>query len=161
MPAPERSRGEVLELVARRPPRREWSDDQKRMIVVEAIAPGVRPVDVMRRWGISSGMLYGWRRQVMAGELGAVPRPVPALAEVAIAETQATAVTAPDPPPPGRRSPLRQAQQRVHPRAHPHGARRALVEIALPGGAVVRVEEGIDGEALRRVLAAVAAALPA
>ena len=69
------ARSEVVEVVTRGERRRTWSPDQKRMIVVEAMQPGASPAEVMRRWGISSGLFYDWRRQVLSGALGPVPVP--------------------------------------------------------------------------------------
>jgi hypothetical protein len=126
------------------------------MIAAEAMQPGAKAAEVIRRWGISSGLFYDWRRQMLAGELGPVPTPVPTFAEVGVAEMPGMSGAAPPPPPtpPGcpPRGPVR--------RGSGCRARPAPIEIALPSGAVVRVEEGVDGDALRRVLAAVAAAVP-
>jgi hypothetical protein len=108
---------------------------------------------VIRRWGISSGLFYDWRRQMLAGELGPVPTPVATFAEAGLAEMPGTAPPPPVPPP-GRppQAPVR--------RGSACRTRPTPIEIALPSGAVVRVKEGVDGDALRRVLAAVAAAVP-
>ena len=84
--AREPPRDEVVEVVTRGEGRRSWSSDQKRRIVVEAMQPGVTPTEVIRRWGLTSSLFYTWRRQVMSGELGAVPMPLPVFAQVAVAE---------------------------------------------------------------------------
>jgi transposase len=125
---------EVVEVVTRGEGRRSWSSDQKRRIVVEAMQPGVTPTEVIRRWGLTSSLFYTWRRQVMSGELGAVPMPLPAFAQVAVAED------APPPPPPPStpESP---------------GRSPARIEVVLPCGAVLRFDEDVGAEALRRVLA--------
>ncbi|MGG5823882.1 transposase [Falsiroseomonas sp. HW251] len=73
----------MVEVVTRGEGRRNWSSHQKRRIVVEAMQPGVTPTEVVRRWGLTSSLFYMWRRQVMSGELGAVPAPLPAFAQVA------------------------------------------------------------------------------
>jgi len=125
-------RDEVVEVVTRGEGRRSWSWDQKRRIVVEAMQPGVTPVEVIRRWGLTSSLFYTWRRQVMGGELGAVPTPLPAFAQVAVA----TDVPAEAPLP---KSPARAP---------------ARIEVALPCGTVLRLDEDVGADALRRVLAA-------
>ena len=131
--ARKRRRDEVVEVVTRGEGRRIWSEDQKRRIVVEAMQPGVTPTEVIRRWGLTSSLFYTWRRQVMRGELGAVPTPLPAFAQVAVAEDAPT--PAPPPIPEGlARSPAR-------------------IEVVLPCGTVLRLDEDVGAEALRRVLA--------
>ena len=97
-------RSEVVEVVTRGERRRTWSADQKRMAVVEALQPGAKPAEVMRRWGISSGLFYDWRRQMLAGELGPTPTLLPAFAQAAVAEDAPAALSAPESP---ARSPAR------------------------------------------------------
>lgn len=122
--------GEVVEVVTRGEGRRTWSPDQKRLIVVEAMQPGATPTEVIRRWGITSSLFYTWRRQVMGGELGAVPAPLPAFAQVAVAEGGPAAAPAPESP----------------------AAAPARIEVVLPCGTVLRLDEDVGAEALRRVL---------
>ena len=125
-------RDEVVEVVTRGEGRRRWSSDQKRMIVVEAMQPGVTPTEVIRRWGLTSSLFYTWRRQVMSGELGAVPMPLPAFALAALAED------APMPPRPSApESPARSP---------------ARIEVVLSCGTVLRLDEDVGADALRRVL---------
>ena len=126
-------RDEVVEVVTRGEGRRRWSSDQKRRIVVEAMQPGVTPTEVIRRWGLTSSLFYTWRRQVMSGELGAVPTPLPAFAQVAIAE-DAPMLPRPSAP----ESPARSA---------------ARIEVVLPCGTLLRLDENVGADALRRVLA--------
>jgi transposase len=135
------ARSEVVEVVTRGERRRAWSADQKRLIVTEAMQPGATPAEVARRWGIGTGLLYTWRRQLLAGELGELPVPAPMFAQVALAPPAETTATLPDPPP-GK------------PDAAPAVAGR--MEIMLPSGATVRVGADVDGAALRRVLTALA-----
>ena len=71
-------RDAVVEVVARGEGRRSWSSDQKRRIVVEAMQPGVIAADVARRWGIGTGLLYTWRRELLAT---ATPSPASSRAE--------------------------------------------------------------------------------
>ena len=119
------------EVVTRGEGRRTWSPDQKRLIVVEAMQPGATPTEVIRRWGITSSLFYTWRRHVMDGELGTAPMPLPAFAQVAVAgEAPTDAPVAATPPPPPAR-----------------------VEVVLFCGTLLRLDEGVGADALRRVLA--------
>ena len=129
-------RSEVVEVITRGERRRAWSADQKRLIVTEAMQPGAMPAGVARRWGIGTGLLYTWRRQLLAGEFGEPP--VPVFAQV----TLATAEGSEAPPDPTTRS------------SDAVLAMPGRMEITLPGGAVVCVGADVDGAALRRVLAA-------
>lgn len=121
----------VVEVVTRGEGRRRWSADQKRRIVVEAMQPGATPTEVIRRWGLTSSLFYTWRRQVMSGELGAVPMPLPAFAQVAVADEVPPTPTAPEMP---TRTPAR-------------------MEVVLPCGTLLRLDEDVGADALRRVLA--------
>jgi transposase len=140
-------RSELVEVVTRGERRRTWSADQKRMAVVEALQPGAKPAEVMRRWGISSGLFYDWRRQVLSGALGPLPVPT-AFAELAVATPAAldtgTAQAASEQAPDRHGGSCRPARQRP-----------ARIEVVLPCGTVLRLDETIGVEALRRVLAAV------
>jgi transposase len=122
----------VVEVVTRGEGRRSWSSDQKRRIVVEAMQPGVTPTEVIRRWGLTSSLFYTWRRQVMSGELGAVPTPLPVFAQAAVAEDTPAQ-------PPALESPARPP---------------ARIEVVLPCGTVLRLDEDVGADALRRVLVA-------
>jgi transposase len=93
----------------------------------------VTPTEVIRRWGITSSLFYTWRRQVMGGELGAVPTPLPAFAQVAMAGDAGTPAEPPAPDGPARAP--------------------ARIEVVLPCGTVLRMDEHVGADALRRVLA--------
>ena len=65
--------------------RRRWSDEEKRALVVETFRPGGSVSGVARRRGVSSSMLFIWRKQFRA-ELGLPEKPDRAgFATVAIA----------------------------------------------------------------------------
>ena len=136
------TRSEVVEVVTRGERRRLWSDEQKQLIVAEAMQPGALVTEVARRWGIGTGLIYTWRRQMRRGELGAMP--VPAFAEVTVTPSSTLAAAEPLAPPP-----------EMSAVADDHGAGR--IEVALPCGATVRVGRDVDEAALRRVLSAVRA----
>ena len=46
--------------------RRLWSDDEKRRIVAETLAPGASVSIVARRHDLNANMLFTWRRQIGA-----------------------------------------------------------------------------------------------
>lgn len=52
--------------------RRRWSFQDRAQILAEAFAPGAVVYAVARRFGVSTGLIYSWRRQVLAQ--GATPR---------------------------------------------------------------------------------------
>ena len=148
-----------VEFITRGDRRRVWAAEQKRAIALESLDPSTTPTDVARRYGISSGLLYTWRRQLREGQLGSAPRHAPRFARVdLVGETPR--LTAPEPVPPMSVSPppvppppvpLPPVPLPQSPQAQtlPHAG---LIEIALPGGASVRVDGSVDGAALRRVL---------
>ena len=136
------TRSEVVEVVTRGERRRMWSDEQKQLIVAEAMQPGALVTEVARRWGIGTGLIYTWRRQMLRGELGAMP--VPVFAEVTV--TPSSTMAEPEPLAP----PLEMSVT-----TDDRGAGR--IEVALPCGARVRVGRDVDEAALRRVLSAVRA----
>jgi transposase len=101
----------------------------KARLVTEASAPGQSVATVARRHGICSSLLYRWRR---AGDLVARRvRPPPPLIPVRVAAATQPDVTA-------------IATERVE----------RLVEITLPNGCSVRVDQHVDSRTLRRILAA-------
>jgi transposase len=123
--------------------RRRWSVDQKLAIVAELARPGSSGAVVAQRYGISTGLLYTWRRQ--AHGLRARSRSlVPGFMPMVIAP-EVEAVEAPD----AVFAPV------VVP-ARGEGADMSaggVMEIELSGGQRLRVDRHVDAEALRRVLA--------
>ena len=114
--------------------RRNWSDEQKLLIVQESLRPGVVVAQVARRWAIGSGQLYTWRKQLLSaaassfipceiigdgGPTEPVSLPAPALALVA----ENTA-------------------------ASPAG----VIEVTVNGGRTLRVSGAADPETLKLVL---------
>ena len=138
------ARSEVVEVVTRGERRRLWSDEQKQLIVAEAMQPGALVTEVARRWGIGTGLIYTWRRQMRQGELGVVPVFAPTFAQVTVASHPAMAEPEPI-----------ASLPEVPAEAGDRDAGR--IEVALPCGATVRVGRDVDEAALRRVLSAVRA----
>ncbi|MGO4567349.1 transposase [Rhizobium sp. 2YAF20] len=56
--------------------RRRWSPDDRQEILDAAFAPGANVSEVARRFDVSTGLLYTWRRQVLS--VKDVPAFVPA-----------------------------------------------------------------------------------
>jgi transposase len=136
------ARSQRLEVITRGERRRRWSVDQKREIAAESLEPGISPITVARRYGISSGLLYTWRRHLLEGSLGTTSRPVAKFARVEVLALPAQ--PAPATPPAPQPAPVANSMN------HPDGT----IEISLPGGVSVRVDAQVDSGALRRVLAA-------
>jgi transposase len=141
------ARTQQIEVITRGERRRRWSMEQKREIVGESLEPGVSPVTVARRYGIGTGQLYTWRRQLREGQLGERSQLSAQFARVAV-------LTGPAQP--------ESAMAHMRPEAEPTSGRTALtrsggtIEIVLPSGVSVRVDGQVDSGALRRVLAALA-----
>ncbi len=130
------ARFDVVEVVTRGERRRHRSEDERANILTEAMAPGAVVAQVARRWGVSTSQLYNWRKAmlVQAAPSGGQPAmSAPSFAQVQLAAAE------PTPGPPTVATPA------------------GLIEIVLPGGALVRVDAAVDGAALRRVLAALSA----
>ena len=136
------ARSQRIEVITRGERRGRWSVEQKREIAAESLEPGVSPITVARRYGISSGLLYTWRRHLLEGSLGATRQTVAKFARVEVMAMPT------DPAIP----PAVQSAAPSAPMHHPDG----MIEIALPGGVSVRVDAQVDSGALRRVLAALA-----
>jgi len=45
--------------------RRRWSDEERLQILAEAFSPGTKVADVCRRYDISTGLIYTWRRKLL------------------------------------------------------------------------------------------------
>lgn len=134
-----------IEVITGRERRRRWTAEQKREIAAESLQPGVSPIMVARKHGISSGLLYTWRQRLLCGALGAVADTKPRFVRVdvvaGLSHPEATTPAALELAPPT--TPL------ASPSAEPDGR----IEIMLSGGAKVRVDAQVNEDALRRVLA--------
>jgi transposase len=140
------TRNRRIEVITGRERRRRWTAEQKREIAGESLQPGISPVMVARRYGISSGLLYTWRQQLLCGAFGAVADTKPRFVRVDVVtglpRMEVTTPAAPELALPA--TPL------ASPTADPNG----WIEIMLSGGAKVRVDAQVNEAALRRVLAA-------
>ena len=149
-----------VQIVGRVSGRRIWTVEQKLAIIGEAFSPGSSVKQTVERHEIGSGQLYTWRRQLLDGELGG-PRDIgrlagsfptaPSFARVLLASMPAAQTEGSSPPAAiGFSSCAREgavANTRLT-------ASTGLIEIELASGARARVDGGVDGQALKRVLAA-------
>ena len=132
-----------IEVITRGERRRRWSIEEKREIVAESLGPGVRPIEIIHKHGITSGQLYAWRQQLtrrMDGPTAGFARvdvvagerkvPAPPVTDMAAAASK--------PPAPVPAVAMLRA--------------KGLIEIVLPGGTSVRVDAHVDDRALRCVL---------
>jgi transposase len=127
------ARNPSIELITRNEPRRRWSIEQKQAIAAESLAPGASPTAVARRYGISSGLLYAWRKALLAVQPCAMARF--ARVEVTAAGRRAgSAVPA---------APLLPAPQAPE-----------MIEIVLVDGTTLRASARIDPRTLRGLLSA-------
>jgi len=138
-----------MEIISGIERRRRWRLEEKLRIVAEAEAPGAVFALVARRHEVSRGQLWKWRTQVRSGEL-AMAQLVPEFIPVRVLAGEAGSVrqvrpadallNTPDPqtgPPPARPTEF--------------GASR--IEIVLPDGTRVRVDDQVGAAALRQVMA--------
>ena len=114
--------------------RRSWHPQQKMAIVQESCAVDAVPTQVARRYGISTGLLYTWRRQLLNAATDGFSR-----CDV-VAEPVGVTLPAPD--------------VTSFPTALPVPDRPAAstIEVELPGGTKLRLAGDVDANVLARVL---------
>ena len=128
-----RGAGSGVEVRVRAIRRRNWSAEDKLRIVRETLEPGAVATAVADRHGISTGLLFTWRKQMLATAMaGFVPVGV-------VPEAQRPEAQRPEPPSPAAAPAAPEAP--------------GTIEIGLPSGATVRVSGRIDPGLLRAVLA--------
>jgi transposase len=143
--------------VAVRETHRRYAIELKRCIVEETFAPGASVSIVARRHDVNANMVFAWRQKYHRGELGkgkakissASPEFIPVGMVVSPAPTR-TPLALP--------APARKKSSDHHIRSAPapeSGRRTGMIEITLRGGIKVRVDDGINEVALRRVLVVV------
>jgi transposase len=136
------ARSPRIEVITRGERRRVWTLEQKREIVAESLGSTRTPTEVARKYGISSGLLYGWRQKLLGSQMTLLQHSPPNFAQVELAPTQSDKadpepLTPPLPPIPD-------------PASRPVG----LIEIVLASGVTLRVDATVDAAALGRVLGA-------
>ena len=113
--------------------RRSWHPQQKMAIVQESCTSGASPTQVARRYGISTGLLYTWRKQLLTAATDGFIR-CDVIAEPA-AVLSAPVALSPPPALPG-----------------PAPVMSGMIEVELPGGTRLRLGGDVDAGALARVL---------
>jgi transposase len=138
------ARSPHVELITRGERRRVWTPEQKREIVMESLGPALTPTEVARKYAITSGLLYTWRRQVLGGQMTHLVCSPSGFAQVEVVPSQ------PEAPEAKPEQPMTSSESEAPVR--PAG----LIEIVLSGGVTVRVDAAVNAHALRRVLDAMA-----
>jgi transposase len=124
--------------------RRSWSEDAKQRIVDETLQPGASVSIVARRHDINANLLFTWRRRIRAGELVAAGGAVAFVPAVISAARSASA-------------PRQSVQGDQGMEATSTASRLAgRIEIVLPGGARVLVDQEVNAAALARVIGVLA-----
>jgi transposase len=118
--------------------RRRWGREDKLRIVRESLAPNAVVTELARQYEISTGLLYTWRKQALAGLLGGFT-PVRI-----VANAEASTLPAIEEAKDGARGETKTVVRRS----------RGLIEVMWPNGLVVRVDADVDDRALCSVLAA-------
>lgn len=136
---------EILSGVERR---RRWRLEEKLRIVAEAEASGAVFAHVARRHDVSRGQLWTWRHQVRSGELAPAPvvpefLPVRVLESEGNTERQAKSAD----------KPMNVPAPCAVPEARAAGFGTGRIEIILPDGTCVRVDDQVGAAALRQVMA--------
>jgi transposase len=108
-----------VELITRGERRRIWTPEQKREIVMESLGPNLTPTEVARKYAITSGLLYTWRRQVLGGQMTGLVRSTSGFAQVEVVPPHLEA------PEPVAEQPIAPPDAVVAPR------REGLIEIVL------------------------------
>jgi transposase len=138
--------------------RRRWTAEEKRQIVEETTVPGSSVSVVARRYDINANLLFKWKRQDEAGQLGRPPAPAETSEFVPIGVVGRTSDGGP-----ALLARMPAAEDRIQGSGWPEGecrrasgleARAGVIEIDLPDGARVRVDAFVDARALARVLSA-------
>ena len=141
---------EIIEVVERR---RRWPVEVRLRILDEVLQPGASIAAVADRNGVSRGLVYQWLRQVREGRM-------PGLSLKPEAASSFTAVrVAPEPrsDPPTSAAVMSPSLPSLAPPRPPAAAprrRTGTVEIRLANGRVIKVDEGIDVDALARLVGA-------
>jgi transposase len=142
---------EIIEVVERR---RRWPIEARLRILEEALRPGASVAAVADRHGVARGLVYQWLRQVRDGRMPGLSLNPEARA------TFAPVSLLPEASDGGRAKPM--STPSLPAPAQPTAAaaptckrRNGAVEIRLANGRVIKVDEGIEPEALGRLLAVI------
>jgi transposase len=126
-----------VEILANGKQRRHWSLEDRTRILADASATGAKVSDVARKHAIAPSLIFAWRREARAKELGESETPVLAPVHVMPRPTAA----------------LQRALAEEPPRLARSAAKKTgMIEIDLGDGKRVRVDTDADADALGRVL---------
>jgi transposase len=132
--------------------RRSWSMAERRRIVEAALAPGASVAAVARANGVNANLVFKWIRRSREGwrdRRGGAGKRASAASSPKASESPTfvpVRLVAPE---------LTPAEKESAPslrRDAPGAARLGAIDIRLANGAQVRIEDGVDGEALRLLL---------
>lgn len=129
---------------------RRYAMELKRRIVEETFAPGTSVSIVARRHDVNTNLVFAWRQKYHRGELGQGSQASPDFIPVGMVVSPRTPLSLP--------APTKKKASDHHLTSVPvpeAGRRRGTIEITLRSGIKVRVDDGINETALRRVLTAV------
>ncbi len=110
--------------------RKRRSACEKRLIVEQALEPGVSVARVARAHGLNANVVFNWRQLYREGKLAAVPEQAMKLLPVSIAEHEV----------------VERPPEEVIPASY------GSIHIELPGEVRISVEGGADPAAIRAVL---------
>jgi len=126
----------VAEIISRVERRRGWPPDEKLRILGEALEPGASITAVADRNGVCRSLIYSWLRLARDDRLPGVSMNARQVAPFVPVRVEAPAVAPPTDWP-----------------SQPPRRRASLVEITLPNGRVVKIDEGIDPATLAAIIA--------
>lgn len=130
--------------------RRRWTVEQKRRIVEETEARGASVSVVARRYDINANLLFKWKREAEASELGGAFRTAAVADLVPIGVVGRTGDGGP-----ALLARMANGADGLQPhRSADLEPRPGVIEIDLPCGTRVRVDAAVDARALARVLGA-------
>jgi transposase len=109
--------------------RRFWSEDEKRRMVAESLAPGASVSKVAQRYGVNANLLFTWRRQGAAGVLQTTAKAIELL-------------------------PVKVADEPTSPSGRTTASPAGRMEIVLAAGERILVGADVDAAALARVVKA-------
>ena len=129
--------GEIISRVERR---RRWSSEQKVKILSEALEPGATVSAVADRNGVSRSQVYAWKRLAERGGIPGFSLNDPQKQLFAPVHIEAM---------PPASAPATAALATTYEQRRP-----GAIEVALPNGRIVRVDEGIEPARLARLVTA-------
>ncbi len=136
---------ERVEVRVRPERRRRWSSAAKLSIVRETLAAGATAQAVAERHGIGTGLIYTWRKQMLRAAMTgfATVQIKPEVPAALAGPAEGTVAPSPSPS--------------ASPPVVASGVAPGAIEVELPSGVRLRFGCEVNGAALQRILAALAA----